>query len=161
MLISHLNVFLANQSYPRSKDIPEVLQPLILIVNLALILRMPLRAPGLLKDTISPPFAPPDQRLRSPEDNLTLWQWMTVSWMKPLMTIGKVRQLNEEDVWALAYEFQHRRLHDAFRDLRGSVIRRLIAANGIDLIITTLLGILDLLAGMRIRARSLWMLTVL
>lgn len=63
-----------------------------------------------------------------------------------MISIGSKRQLNDEDVWMLGYEFHHRRLHEAFRELRGSVLRRLLKANGIDLVILTTLGILELLA---------------
>ncbi|KAK5048676.1 hypothetical protein LTR84_005767 [Exophiala bonariae] len=110
------------------------------------IINMPLRAPEMSRNGISPPFAIPTNQLRSPEDNMTLFQWMTVSWMSPLIKVGNTRQLNDEDVWLLGYEFQHRYLHDAFRELKGSVVRRLLAANWIDLVILTLLAIVELTA---------------
>ena len=52
----------------------------------------------------------------------------------------------QEDVWFLPYEFQHRHLHDAFRELRGSVVTRLIRANWIDLALITFLSFLELAA---------------
>lgn len=110
------------------------------------ILLMPMRNPVLPNDDISRPFEPPDPRLRSPEDNLSLWQFMTVSWMAPLISRGSARQLNEEDVWSLSYEFQHRKLHDTFRELKGSVLRRVVFANALDLILVSILGIVELLA---------------
>lgn len=66
--------------------------------------------------------------------------------MSPLISLGFARQLNEEDVWSLGFEFQHRRLHDKFREMKGSVVRRLLAANGIDLVFISVLGILESLA---------------
>ena len=146
MMVSQITVLLANHTSPGVKDIPEVIQPLILIGAISAVLSMPLRPSKLSREGLSPPFANPDRNLRSPEDSITLWQWMTISWMAPLIRIGKARQLNEDDVWSLPYGFQHRRLHDTFRDLRGSMIRRLLAANGIDLFISTLLGVIELLA---------------
>jgi len=71
---------------------------------------------------------------------------MTISWMKPLISLGNARQLNDEDVWLLSYEFQHRILHDRFRELKGSVLRRLVEANGLDLIIISVLSIIELFA---------------
>jgi ABC-type multidrug transport system fused ATPase/permease subunit len=71
---------------------------------------------------------------------------MTVSWVAPLIKTGSQRQLHDEDVWLLGYQFQHRHLHDAFRELQGSVVRRLLVANGLDLIILTALAILELVA---------------
>ncbi|RVX73366.1 hypothetical protein B0A52_03008 [Exophiala mesophila] len=111
-----------------------------------ILINMPLRSPHLSAEKISRPFTVPTKDLRSPEDNMTLLQWMTVSWMAPLIKIGNERQLNDEDVWFLPYEFQHRHLHDAFRELHGSVVRRLLAANWIDLVILTLLAISELAA---------------
>lgn len=66
--------------------------------------------------------------------------------MKPLIDLGNARQLNDEDVWALSYEFQHRILHDRFRELKGSVLRRLVEANGLDLVIISVLSIIELFA---------------
>jgi hypothetical protein len=112
-----------------------------------LVLRMPLRDPSLPRFAISPPFSLPTEKLRTPEDCLTLWQFMSVSWMAPLITLGNSRQLNDEDVWSLGYQFDHRTLHDKFRELKGSVFRKLIEANGLDLFIISMLGILELVGG--------------
>jgi hypothetical protein len=130
------------------EEIAVVLGLLAALGSIASILRMPIRDPNLPNDQISPAFEVPDPRLRSPEDNLTLWQFMTVSWMAPLISLGATRQLNDQDVWSLSYEFQHRALHNAFRALHGSVLRRVLVANRIDLIIVSLLGIVELLASM-------------
>ena len=110
---------------------------------------MPLRDPDLPKDGISSPFGHPTSQLRSPEDDLNLWQFMTVSWMSPLISLGSARQLNDEDVWSLAFEFQHTILHHSFRELKGSVIKRLLTANGLDLVIISSLALLESLASMQ------------
>ena len=72
---------------------------------------------------------------------------MTVSWMTPLIRTGFKRQLDDADVWQLGYEFQHRGLHANFRRLKGTVMQRLLTANGIDLVIITALGILETVLG--------------
>ena len=110
------------------------------------ILTMPLQDPDLSKDELSLSFEHPSSQFRSPEDNLTLWHFMTVSWMTPLVSLGSARQLNDEDVWSLGFEFRHRILHDNFSELKGSVVRRLLAANGIDLVIISFLAALESLA---------------
>lgn len=107
------------------------------------ILGMPMRDPNMPTTGISPPYSSPTSELRSPEDNLSLWQFLTVSWMSPLIARGVKRQLNDGDVWFLPYEFQHARLHVLFRELKGSVVKRLFLANGLDLVITTCLGTLE------------------
>ncbi|KKY13554.1 putative abc transporter [Diplodia seriata] len=109
----------------------------------AAILGMPMRDPNQPTTGISKPSSPPTSELRSPEDNLTLWQFLTVSWMTPLIARGAKKQLNDDDVWFLPYDFQHSRLHILFRELRGSVVKRLLLANGLDLIITTTLAVLE------------------
>nr|POE62773.1 atp-dependent bile acid permease [Quercus suber] len=115
-------------------------------ISFIVILLMPLRDPVKPAKEISKPFSTPTSSLRSPEDNLSVWEFMTVAWMNPLIRIGGKRQLEDEDVWQLGAEFQHRRLHENFRQLHGTVILRLLLANGIDLVILTILGLLELLA---------------
>ncbi|OCK85996.1 P-loop containing nucleoside triphosphate hydrolase protein [Lepidopterella palustris CBS 459.81] len=155
MLVLYISILVAQLivlSHDRSKwcveDIPALLGPVIAFCGIVIVLCMPMRNPELPSDEISPAFGSPTSKLRSPEDNLTPWQFMTVSWMAPLISVGTKRQLHDEDVWDLAYEFKHRRLHDAFRELRGSVVRRLLEANGTDLMITSILGIVELLANL-------------
>lgn len=103
------------------------------IGSVLVILMMPLRDPSLPSSGICKVGETPTSQLRSPEDDLRLWEFLSISWMAPMISIGKKRQLHEEDVWALGFEFQHKRLHETFRQLKGSVIKRLLRANGIDI----------------------------
>lgn len=135
-------------------DLLRGFEILAALLSVSFILCMPLRAPDLPTDEISPTFEKPGYRLRSPEDNLTLWQFMSVSWMSPLISVGSKRQLNSEDVWKLGFEFQHRLLHQKFRELSGSVVRRLLAANGFDLLILLVLGTVEAISSTRV-TRSL------
>jgi hypothetical protein len=143
---TQLIVVVERASKPSFKDIPAFLAILTAFTSVVIILFMPLRDPMRPIDEISPTFNPPTVALRSPEDNLTLWHFMSVSWMTPLISLGNQRQLNEDDVWSLGYEFKHRILHDLFRDLKGSVLSRLLHANGLDLLILTLLSVIELTA---------------
>jgi hypothetical protein len=68
---------------------------------------------------------------------------------------GVTGQLEDDDVWDLGYEFKHERLHNAFRALKGSVTVRLLQANGIDLIRTTTLSLVQLAASMLSTTRSI------
>ena len=147
---------------PHGRSIVDVLrgcEGLAALVSIVLILSMPLRDPQLAQDDIGTPFEKPVSKLRSPEDNLTLWQFLSVSWMSPLISIGSKRQLNSEDVWCLGFEFQHRLLHEKFRELGGSVVRRLLAANGVDLLILSSLGIIEAASSM-CGAKRIWQLYV-
>ncbi len=148
IFITQAIVFVDSPSGLHVKDIPSILALVSALVAIGVILAMPLRHPHLPKDQISPAFGPPTSELRSPEDDLTVWQFMTVSWLAPLMTTGNKRQLNDEDVWQLGYEFQHRILHDTFRELNGSVLGRLFRANALDLVIISGFSMFELVASM-------------
>jgi ABC-type multidrug transport system fused ATPase/permease subunit len=142
------SVVMANHDQWSKTDMGLDTTALILnILAVFVILLMPLRDPSLPASSISKPFTESTASLRSPEDNLSLWQFMTVSWMTPLIQTGFKRQLDDADVWQLGYEFQHRGLHRNFRRLKGTVMQRLLTANGIDLVIITALGILETVLG--------------
>lgn len=142
-------ILLIDRSALCDRRLPASLELFTGVSAIVVVLCMPLRNPGLPNNGISPPFGRPSSQHSSPEDNLSLLQFMTVSWMSPLISLGLTRQLNESDVWSLAFEFQHGILHDRFRQLKGSVIRRLITANGLDLVIISSLGVLESLASMQ------------
>ncbi|KAI1661523.1 canalicular multispecific organic anion transporter 1 [Daldinia decipiens] len=120
----------------------------VALAAIFLILSMPMRDPDLDPTGIANSHYPPTSQLRSPEDNLSLWQFMTVSWLSPLISRGYKSRLDDEDVWLLPYDFQHERLHLLFRDLKGSIINRLVRANGLDLIIITFLGLIETAANL-------------
>ncbi|KAJ2981632.1 hypothetical protein NUW58_g6640 [Xylaria curta] len=128
--------------------IPHVVTLSLAFVALLVVLLMPMRSPALKNTGIAGNGDRPTSDLRSPEDNLSLWQFMTVSWLSPLISRGYKKQLNDEDVWLLPYEFQHRQLHMLFRELKGPVWVRLVLANGLDLFIISALGIIEAAANL-------------
>lgn len=146
MILSHTQASFA------AKDIPLVLAPVAALLGILMILNMPLRDPALPSKDISPVFSTPTVELRTPEDNLTPWQYMAVTWMAPLIQKGVTKEMEDQDVWNLGYEYKHARLHNAFRKLPGSVTRRIFLANGIDLVLTTTLNVVRLAAS-KLRAQ--------
>ncbi|KAF2275668.1 uncharacterized protein EI97DRAFT_420070 [Westerdykella ornata] len=132
--------------YTPGRNVLRALPTVTSLQGIVLVLNMPLRDPNLPHYDIAKPYSTPTSGLRSPEDNLTPWQYMTVSWMSPLIRKGVTEQLNDDDVWDLGYEFKHAQLHSAFRTLKGSVTRRLLWANGMDLVRTTTLSLVQLAA---------------
>lgn len=139
-LVLSSSILYATTSWALVLWVIEIVTPLL---SATIIINMPMRDPHVDCQAICSPFASPTSTLRSPEDNFTLWNWMSVSWMAPTVKMGCRRQLNDEDVWQLPLEFQHDRLHRLFRDVKGSVLERLLKANAPDLILTTCLGILE------------------
>ncbi|KAK8056339.1 ABC transporter [Apiospora rasikravindrae] len=115
----------------------------IALGGIAVILSMPMRDPLMGNEGIARKADAATGELRSPEDDVSLWQWMSVSWLKPLLRKGYRKQLDDGDVWLLPYEFQHDRLHQLFGALQGSLIKRLMLANGLDLIIITCLALVE------------------
>jgi len=129
-------------AYNSSRALHVIVQCAALI-SICIVLLMPFR------DTASDSNvgATPSEKQPSPEDNLKPWQFLSVSWMWPMISVGKKRTLNEDDVWKLSYQFQHQRLHDRFSKLKGSVLGRLCRANITDFFIISFLAIFSLVAG--------------
>ncbi|KAJ8111681.1 hypothetical protein OPT61_g5781 [Boeremia exigua] len=141
IVLSELAIIISEEGRP-----VLALGPLSAFVGIVVIFNMPLRDPALPSEDISPVYDPPTVKLRTPEDSLTPLQYMTVSWMGPLIQKGMTRKMDDEDVWDLGWEFKHARLHEAFRKLEGSVTRRVFVANGMDALRTTSLNLLRLCA---------------
>lgn len=112
---------------------------------------MPMRDPRLPKDGIAKVNERPKHDFSSPEDDMTLRQWLSFSWVGCLLAVGSAKKLDFEDVWTLAFEFRHRPIFDRFRTLPGSVLRRLLAANGRDVLITSLISTIETIMGAQYR----------
>lgn len=155
VLAIHLMIFLSQfavithqTSEIRNVYLSSIVVLLVAVIAIGISLQMPIRSPHLSKTGISRVGSAPTGHLRSPEDDLTVWQWMTVSWMSPLMKVGLQRQLNDDDIWSLSYEFQHKPLHDRFSKTKGSLLRRLLFANGLDFVIVGSLALLTVISSM-------------
>ncbi|KAJ6114370.1 hypothetical protein N7486_000148 [Penicillium sp. IBT 16267x] len=128
----------------RVKMIASYISAMAALAACSTILLMPFREGSLPGSGISAVGEAPSSMLRSPEDNLRLWQFLTVSWMAPLIALGRKRQLNEPDVWFLGFEFQHKRLHEKFRRMKGSVLGRVLKANSLDVLIISAVATVQL-----------------
>lgn len=125
---------------------------MIPLISIAIVLMMPLRPAPCIDGAVSTVGSAPKSTERSPEDRLRLWQFLTVSWTAPLLAIGKKRQLQKEDVWALGFEFHTLRYTRIFRKLRGSVMRRLLVANGVDCFVLVATAFISLFCGTALRS---------
>ncbi|KAI0092260.1 multidrug resistance-associated ABC transporter [Irpex rosettiformis] len=76
----------------------------------------------------------------SPEDYTSLWGWVSFHWVKPLIALGTATTLQEPDVWNLSATMQARPVYMKFCTIkRATLLRRLWAANSLDLILDFLL----------------------
>ncbi|TDL15864.1 hypothetical protein BD410DRAFT_816853 [Rickenella mellea] len=72
----------------------------------------------------------------SPEDYTSLWGWASFYWVHPLIRRGTYMTLNEPDVWSLSPTLQSRPLFLVFSRIKhGGLVRRLLAANSLDIIL--------------------------
>ncbi|KAF7298743.1 ATP-dependent bile acid permease [Mycena indigotica] len=114
-------------------------------VMLYLVVEMPMNIPSTRVDKTD------IGKTVSPEDYTTISQWMTFSWVYPLVKKGTHNTLNEIDVWNMSPTMQSLPVFVKFQTIyRSTLLRRVIAANSFDIIIdfiVTILGIFFEYAG--------------
>lgn len=118
------------------------------ILVLAMVAALPCGCSSQPDSKSAVPGDQPSFEKRSPEESITLLQFLSVSWVSKLLKVAGKRELVDGDVWSLPYTFQHQPLHEAFRRLKGSVIHRLLQANGLDCLVTSTIGVSRLLLSM-------------
>ncbi|KAF7311117.1 P-loop containing nucleoside triphosphate hydrolase protein [Mycena chlorophos] len=87
-----------------------------------------------------------------PEDNVTLWQWATFSFVEPMFDVANKGTLNDTDVWSLSPYFKHKNLFNKYLEYRAnhpshSLIRFLLASNSLDLILDVTLELWSAIVG--------------
>ncbi|KAF7318109.1 ABC transmembrane type-1 domain-containing protein [Mycena chlorophos] len=71
----------------------------------------------------------------TPEDYATIYQWMTFSWVYPLIKKGTHNTLNDEDIWRMSPTLQSLPVFLKFQALyRSTLLRSLVFANFHDLV---------------------------
>ncbi|KZW03607.1 P-loop containing nucleoside triphosphate hydrolase protein [Exidia glandulosa HHB12029] len=97
------------------------------LLALVLVLRMPMQV------SLPPPVLDADVSGLKPalEDYATLGQWLSYSWLTPLIEQGKIGPLEENDVWQLARRFRSQFLLRKFATIapESSFMVRLFNAN--------------------------------
>ncbi|KAF8598207.1 hypothetical protein BDV93DRAFT_498959 [Ceratobasidium sp. AG-I] len=105
----------------------QVLNALITFAGLVVIVNMPL-------NTVEKSEVDEDGLHPSLEDHCTLWQWMTFTWVSPLISLGALRPLEEKDIWQLSKTMRTRVLMRRFLQVKNSsLLRRILIANAKDL----------------------------
>jgi hypothetical protein len=155
LLLVYISSFMYELSFlhsqPSSSRLQDAFHSFVALAALGsamMVVCMPLRPISPISGPISEPGTTPSNEKRSPEDSFSLSQYLTVSWVWPLLKIGKNRQLQTEDVWLLGFMFQSRRLASAFRQVKGSsVFRRLLKANILDCTIIWAISCVEMTLG--------------
>ncbi|KPM43649.1 ATP-binding cassette transporter abc4 [Neonectria ditissima] len=145
LLFASLAIYTAHFLSPEISILDPIRAARTSLVVLAIIAigNMPIRDPSWGTSEIGSARLPPTHHVRSPEDNLTLFQFWTMTWVYPLAKVARAREITVEDVWQLPFDFQHTRLYMAFRELEGKLLPCLIEANGLDLFLSTALSVVE------------------
>ncbi|KAG8738112.1 hypothetical protein FRC10_007279 [Ceratobasidium sp. 414] len=105
----------------------RVADSIVTLAGMVMIVNMPLDItanPGVDEEGLHP----------SLEDHCTLWQWITFTWVSPIISLGAAQPLEEKDVWQLSKTMRTRVLMRKFLQVkRSSLLRRILAANAMDL----------------------------
>ena len=137
------------QSWTNLRDIEAFAHyttAVVILISITIVLLMEYTPISPGSGPISVVGTVPSSNERSPEDSLRLWQFLTNSWVWPLLQVGKRRQLEKEDIWKLGYGFQNGRVIAAFREMKGSsLFIRLLKANGLDCCILILTALIKLI----------------
>ncbi|KIY50596.1 hypothetical protein FISHEDRAFT_39032 [Fistulina hepatica ATCC 64428] len=110
------------------------------LLSLSMILTMPMDLPSshVKKEEIG--------KTLTPEDYVTLAQWMTFSWVYPLVKKGRNTTLKEEDAWELSPTLQSRPIFVKFFDIKtNSLLKRLFWANSMDMFLDMILSFVSVL----------------
>ncbi|KAG8695770.1 hypothetical protein FRC09_008943 [Ceratobasidium sp. 395] len=138
------------------------IRALICGVILFLAGRYPLSA-TLVGPEVAKSGDPPTHRSTSPEDGVSLWGWLTFSFMDPLFRLADERSLhasedgkyslNDEDVWSLSPTFAHRNVFRRYmREMKTkgqglSLLWYLLKSNSLDLTIDLILEMYSAIVG--------------
>ncbi|EJD03804.1 P-loop containing nucleoside triphosphate hydrolase protein [Fomitiporia mediterranea MF3/22] len=79
-----------------------------------------------------------------PEDNVTLWQWCTFSFVEPIFRVAQKGRLEPIDVWTISPFYKHKNIFLKYLEYCGrhpthSLLRFLIASNSLDIILDVVL----------------------
>jgi hypothetical protein len=107
------------------------------VVSTPLTSSIPLDAPGTA----------PSNSFRSPEDNSTILQFLTVSWIGSILSLGTSGHLRESHVGQPTLELQCTRVCEKFHGTSGSIFSRLCQSNAVDLAIMSILTVFELACG--------------
>ncbi|PWN18685.1 hypothetical protein BCV69DRAFT_291227 [Microstroma glucosiphilum] len=108
------------------------------MIALTIIVSMPLADPH--KDQSVDALGRPS----AAEDECTLWEWMTFSWMTPLISVAVQRTLEKGDVWQLSKGCRSSLLLRKFKEFKASSLAwQIIKANKHDVVLDAVLTLVS------------------
>ncbi|KAF7307138.1 P-loop containing nucleoside triphosphate hydrolase protein [Mycena indigotica] len=121
----------------------NVLRAILPTIFLFVLGTLPMQSVAAAQNIAKPTDAP-SVTMSCPEDNVTLWQWATFSFVEPIFHQANKATLNDTDVWSLSPYFKHKNLFNKYLKYRAnhpthSLIRFLLASNSLDLILDVVL----------------------
>ncbi|KAJ3833131.1 P-loop containing nucleoside triphosphate hydrolase protein [Lentinula raphanica] len=87
-----------------------------------------------------------------PEDDVTLWSWLTFTFVEPIFDVANKGTLNDIDVWSLSPYFKHKNLFNKYLEYQAkhpthSLLRFLLVSNSLDLILDVVLELWTAVVG--------------
>ncbi|KAJ7675323.1 P-loop containing nucleoside triphosphate hydrolase protein [Mycena rosella] len=103
-------------------------------------------------ENVAGPKDIPAVTLSCPEDNVTMWEWATFSFVEPIFHLANKGTLNDSHVWSLSPYFKHKNLFNKCLEYRArhpshSLIRFLLVSNSLDLILDIVLELWGAVVG--------------
>ncbi|KIJ64255.1 hypothetical protein HYDPIDRAFT_91004 [Hydnomerulius pinastri MD-312] len=117
---------------PRVQLFGMMFNVVVVLISLAVVVTMPIELPST---SVRQLLVSCYDRY-SPEDYTTIFEWITFSWVYPLIKRGTSVTMNEEDVWDLSPTMQSRPVFAKFSTiLRPKLLLRLFRASSLDLLV--------------------------
>jgi ABC-type multidrug transport system fused ATPase/permease subunit len=114
------------------------------LLSVIILLCMPINA-SIMSSTDTGTFGSLNDANENLEHSLSLYQYLTISWIWPLLVVGRQRQLKKEDIWTIRPELQAAHLNGVLSSLRQSTtLSRLLHVNAYDLTIALVIACLGL-----------------
>ncbi|KAM0786024.1 hypothetical protein ACM66B_006839 [Microbotryomycetes sp. NB124-2] len=124
------------------------LHGVILVSALSIILSYRISPHEPVADVLDPVAESKDEKdaitMRSPEEDVTLGEWIVFSWVAPIIKRGQEHKLGYADVWQLPSTMSASDVREDVRSLKSKrLIPRILYNNSLDLMLSLSLGLLS------------------
>lgn len=146
LLAAFVSILTINDS-SLSKLLGPALQLIISLLLISLTGSLPVSA-QYPSENVGKRSDSPTRALDSPEDGVTLFSWLLVDWMNPLLNTAKQRTIEDTDIWQLSPFFRHYIIYPVFKALpQKNLFGKIYAFTAYDLAIcavcSTMIAVLN------------------